>query len=300
VGLAAAILIGLFVRDEFSYDSFIPGHQRVFRVATIASCPAGARCSFRRSADLAAWMKLDFRGTERRAPWKRTVGLRHGNFRGERDIAWADPDVLEVLRSSICRESTDGFAAAGRDRSDEANGTQVFGRDNPIGESIEINRSIRCSDGSAHGFALQHAPRCQIFCISAPHTRALPCSTPCRDRRAETLEYIGVHPFVPAASIDELAHACPTSSIGICHFPARQDQRSGTLRSFDTAIHLYTPGSATGDYALAAIGALTVLLASLNFVNLTTARATRRAIESHPQGSGAGRSDLVIQFIVSP
>src|SRR6202171_4484878 len=64
------------------------------------------------------------------------------------------------------------------------------------------------------------------------------------------------------------------------------------------AIHLYGPGSATVDYALAAIGALTVLLASLNFVNLTTAKATRRAIEvGIRKASGASRSDLVIQFI---
>jgi len=49
---------------------------------------------------------------------------------------------------------------------------------------------------------------------------------------------------------------------------------------------------------LAAIGALAVLLASLNFVNLTTARATRRAIEvGVRKASGASRTDLVIQFI---
>src|SRR5260370_2092248 len=45
VGFAAAILIGLFVRDEFSYDSFIPGHQHVYRVATIRVVP-GRRPTF--------------------------------------------------------------------------------------------------------------------------------------------------------------------------------------------------------------------------------------------------------------
>ena len=29
IGFAAAMLIGLFVRDEFSYDRFVPGHERV-------------------------------------------------------------------------------------------------------------------------------------------------------------------------------------------------------------------------------------------------------------------------------
>jgi len=41
-----------------------------------------------------------------------------------------------------------------------------------------------------------------------------------------------------------------------------------------------------------------VLLASLNFVNLTTARATRRAIEvGIRKASGATRTNLIIQFI---
>jgi putative ABC transport system permease protein len=41
VGFAAAILIGLFVRDEFSYDSFIPAHQHVYRVSSIRIVPGG-------------------------------------------------------------------------------------------------------------------------------------------------------------------------------------------------------------------------------------------------------------------
>ena len=32
VGFAAALLIALFVRDEFSYDRWIPGYERVYAV----------------------------------------------------------------------------------------------------------------------------------------------------------------------------------------------------------------------------------------------------------------------------
>ena len=35
VGFAAAILIALFVRDEFSYDTWIPGHGRVYYVTQV-------------------------------------------------------------------------------------------------------------------------------------------------------------------------------------------------------------------------------------------------------------------------
>src|SRR3569833_27101 len=32
VSFTAAILIGLYVRDDFTFDRFIPDHQRVFRL----------------------------------------------------------------------------------------------------------------------------------------------------------------------------------------------------------------------------------------------------------------------------
>ena len=57
VGFAAAILIALFVRDEFSYDSFIPGHQYVYRVSSIRIVPGRSPIFVPVSApDVAAWL----------------------------------------------------------------------------------------------------------------------------------------------------------------------------------------------------------------------------------------------------
>src|SRR6185312_14218638 len=39
VGLATALLIALFVRDELSYDAFVPGAAQVFRLDTTATQP---------------------------------------------------------------------------------------------------------------------------------------------------------------------------------------------------------------------------------------------------------------------
>ena len=51
-------------------------------------------------------------------------------------------------------------------------------------------------------------------------------------------------------------------------------------------------------YAVAATGLLILLLAGINFVNLVTARATRRAVEiGMRKGLGAMRSQLMFQFM---
>jgi putative ABC transport system permease protein len=39
LGFAAVILIALFVRDEYSYDRFIPDHDRIYKVEEVVTPP---------------------------------------------------------------------------------------------------------------------------------------------------------------------------------------------------------------------------------------------------------------------
>jgi len=305
VGFAAAILIGLFVRDEFSYDSFIPGHQRVFRVATYRIVPGrGPMFVPVVPPDLAAWMKLDFPGAQSVARLvSEEVGLRHGDFEASDYIAWADPDVFDVLPLQVFA----GNLRTALERPDAIVLTRqmarkYFGRDNPIGETIEINRQHSMQVTAvlmdlpsnthldARIFASGRAAYSRLALLDAMPGPAI-------QKPWNTLTYIRLS---ATASIDELARALPNFIDRHMQFPGA-DKISAAVRLTlipIAAIHLYGPGSTTADYALAAIGALTVLLASLNFVNLTTARATRRAIEvGIRKAAGAGRTDLVIQFI---
>ena len=305
VGFAAAIFIGLFVRDEFSYESFIPAHQHVYRVSSFRIVPGRSPIFVPVvPPDVAAWMKLDFPGVQSATRLaSEEVGLRHGDFEASDYIAWADPDVFEVLPLQVFA----GNLRTALERPDAIVLTRqmarkYFGRDDPIGETIEINR--------------QHSMQVTAVLMDLPsnthlETRIFASGRAAYSRLAvldampgaaihkpwDALTYVRLS---PTASIDELARALPDFIDRHLQFPGA-DKISAAIQLTlipIAAIHLYGPGSATADYALAAIGALTVLLASLNFVNLTTARATRRAIEvGVRKASGASRTDLVIQFI---
>ena len=72
----------------------------------------------------------------------------------------------------------------------------------------------------------------------------------------------------------------------------------------DVHLHPYNPDTNETEvrlqtlYAIAATGLLILLLAGINFVNLVTARSTRRAVEvGIRKGLGATRGQLVVQFI---
>ena len=69
-------------------------------------------------------------------------------------------------------------------------------------------------------------------------------------------------------------------------------------------LHPFNPDTGEPDdrvqtlYAVAATGLFILLLAGINFVNLVTARATRRAVEvGVRKGLGALRSQLMVQFM---
>jgi putative ABC transport system permease protein len=305
VGFAAAILIGLFVRDDFSYDSFIPDYQHVYRVATTRVVPGRNPILVPVSPpDVAAWMKLDFPGVRSAARLAiEQVGLRHGDFEASDDIAWADQNIFEVLPLRV-------FAGDLRTALQQPDAIvltrqmarKYFGRDNPIGEMLEINREHSMQVTAvlmdlpsnthldARIFASGRSTYSRLAVLDA-------MPGPAVQKPWNTLTYIRLSPSAP---IDELAGALPG-------FIDRHMQIAGVEKVSAVvqltlipiaSIHLYGPGSKTPDYALAEIGALTVLLACLNFVNLTTARATRRAIEvGIRKASGASRTDLVIQFI---
>src|SRR6185437_14425772 len=70
------------------------------------------------------------------------------------------------------------------------------------------------------------------------------------------------------------------------------------LDSSEWGFNLTPPGSWSAIYGIAAVGALTLLVACFNFMNLTTARATLRAREiALRRVLGAGRGQLILQFL---
>src|SRR5207237_658313 len=69
-------------------------------------------------------------------------------------------------------------------------------------------------------------------------------------------------------------------------------------KHFDNDIELGTSGSIIYIYLTAAIGLLILILASINFINLTTAKASQRAGEiGIRKAIGAHRVNLFFQFI---
>src|ERR1700722_19001177 len=105
LGFGVVILIWLFVRDELSYNQFLPGYQDVYRVQLTIAEPGQRPASWAATPDrMAAELKLDFPEIAAIArDAKQSVGVRHGEVSEAEAIDWVDADFLTVLGYKMLR-----------------------------------------------------------------------------------------------------------------------------------------------------------------------------------------------------
>ena len=140
-GFAAAILIGLYVRDEYSFEHFISGYEQIYRLETDVLAPGQEPARGDTAAGTAAaHLALDFpdlEGVVRLARSSRWVG-RDKAETWER-VAWTDPDFFEVLPYPVLAGDP---VAALHDPNGLVLTRQVarkyFGVDAPIGETLLV------------------------------------------------------------------------------------------------------------------------------------------------------------------
>ena len=142
LGFAAATLIYLYVRNELSYDRFLPNHDRTYLLSEHLriSRTESALVTSTIQHEFASQLKLDFPAIEagdKAVPDRRT--LRHGQNEADENVYWADPNVFDLLPLhalagdlKTALQSPEGAVLT------RSMARRYFGRDDPIGEVLEI------------------------------------------------------------------------------------------------------------------------------------------------------------------
>jgi putative ABC transport system permease protein len=317
LGLGAAILIGLYVRDELTFEHFLPGYEDVYRLETIDIGQDGKpHISTGVPHELAAALSDNFpeiMAITRRAG--ELHGFRHGDVEATEVPNAVDPDFLKVLGFHLI--AGDPATALTTSRSivlPRSLALKYFGTVNCVGSSLEIDHTetVRVDgvfeDLPSNTHLASYGPRPLLpslvpFSSLAKLDRIppLPVGAFIRDVNV----YVRMKPGTAIADIN-----ARLSDFVAKHFPQDRSDlmpRSGFFVPI-SAIHLH--GREFGDsnaadlptvYAIAATGVLVLLVAGINFVNLMTARATRRALEVGVRKAvGATRRQLIIQFMAEP
>jgi len=329
VSFTAAILVGLYVRDEYSFDRFIPGHEDVYRLKLDLILPSQKPRPIDVVQSTAApFMKLDF--PEVQAVARLAVSpsvVKRGDAATNEWVNWVDPDFFKVMAYPALAGDPDAAMAApdGLVLTRSA-ARQYFGEDRPLGRTLMVTTGQDGRPGLSpdeaklvSGFHLMRVMAVLDDLPSSSHLtfkmfasgRAPYSPLSVEDRRPnpgsqDLLAYVRLKPgSAPAGWTDRL------QAFDDRRYPGPPGQHSGMrfwLAPLD-GLHFIPIGIGPTsimrpsadqrvDLAIGAVGALVVLIAAINFVTLMTARATRRAVEvGVRKATGARRRDLIQQFM---
>lgn len=304
IGFAAAILIGLFVRDELSYDRFLPGYQDVYRVqATLRGQTTSAGTPLRMAEELTLAFP-EIATALRLAP--ESLGLRHGQVEAIEAIETADPDFFAVLGFPLLRgDPATALVAPDSIVLTRSLAEKYFGTIDCLGQTLDVNQihPVRVTGvaedpptNTSVGFSALLSSKTAFSAIATgPQQKGVFLSI------GQT--FLRLKPGTDAATL-----AARLPAFASANYPddqgARPDFDLFLKPLADLHLNPYNPGTreindeARTLYSVAATGVLILLLAGINFVNLVTARATRRALEVGVRKSqGALRRQLMVQFM---
>ena len=313
LGLATAILIGLYVRDEVTFERFLPDYQQVYRVQSVVTEADGKRDVYTSTPHgLASALREsfpEFAAVTRMMGGR--YGVRHGDTEAVEVIQSVDPNFFEVLGYKLLQ----GNPAAALATPDSvalsrAIAFKYFGTIDCLGMTLEIDHKATVRVGAVFedlpSNTHLHGTK---FLVSglAPFSNLarsdlLP-PMPAGSFNTDTDTYVHLRPGASLAAVNARLPDFMNQ-----HYPKdRPDAYPNSAFLVPIAsIHLH--GRELGDfasggdlatvYAISATGILVLVVAAINFVNLVTARATRRALEvGVRKAAGATRRQLIAQFM---
>jgi putative ABC transport system permease protein len=316
LGFAAAMLIALYVRDEYSYDRFFPDHARIFKIDEILTFPGRPSLfASQTTSDMAQMLGLDFPAIDMTARLvSASVILRRGTIKEPVAPAyWADPNFFRLFPL----KAIDGALVDALTRPDSIVLTRkvaqrFFGRVNVVGESIELN-----GEQILHVAAVIEDLPSNTHLTGDVFLPGISSSSELAHLDAVkwesgNIKSFSVYTYVrlrPGARVESVNAAMP-------NFISRHLQHEVEGVSLSKALTLSLSPVAgahlqqrqvdamkpQGDrrmlQILMGIAVLIVIVAVSNFVSMMSARAVHRAIEVGVRKAvGATRLQIFIQFI---
>lgn len=326
IGLTAAILIVLYVRDELSYDKWIPHTRDLYRLEATFHIPGLPVTPFA-MASFPVVTAIGQKSPQVKAvthvlPEWMTVIAGHREFREQ--LTFVDPNFFRVIELPLARgDPAQVLAQPESVVISQRIARKYFGDADPIGKILIVSRAP-CGDSTCRSGlysltvtgVLRDLPRnTQLLAeLVVPNTSQADRLSPQEKEQSwmsleEDYGYVELRPGAdPGAVLAELRPILDTSwnprAMGVDRSASQVEQyRLTPFLDVHLASDKYGGMSAGGSwatvYGLSAIALLIVLIACFNFFNLSTARATLRAREiALRKLVGARRRQLIAQFLL--
>lgn len=307
-GMAVALLIGLWVYNEYSYDRFIPDYEQLYKVRRNYNSNGEILTFTSTSLKLADALRNQIPEIEwvAESDWRGSHGLMVGDKKLYMKGIQIGSDFLRMFQYPLLQGNPktvlqDPYSIVLTQSTAKA----LFGTENVVGKTVRYdNKNALRVTG-----ILKDIPANSSFQFNfiVPFSYYEQTSPWVKEQRSGSFSensyqiFTKLKPGVTYAQIADKIKDIEKTEKG-----NQNAMNSDVIMQPLKEWHLYSEyknGSATGGFIeyvhlFSIIGALVLLIACINFVNLTTARSEKRAREVGVRKAiGSQQRDLIIQFL---
>ncbi len=308
-GMAVALLIGLWVHYQISYDRFLQDYGNVYKASERFSVNDEIQVGQTTAYPLADAIKNDIPGVKYVA---QTDGMGpHGLVAGEKKIymegAMAGEDFLNIFQYPLLNGNANNVL---KDPYSivltQSTAKSLFGYENPMNKTVRIDNShdlkvtgvLQDLPGNST-FRFNYIVPFSFFTLSNDWVKQNVSNW----GNSSFQTFVALQPGVSYAQVEPGLKAIMKKYNPEVYKAVKSEIFMQPLKDW----HLYADfkdGLATGGFVeyvkiFSIIGLLVMLIACINFMNLSTAHSEKRAKEvGIRKAIGSGRRDLIFQFLI--
>jgi putative ABC transport system permease protein len=307
-GLAVVMLIGLWIYDEISFNKYHSNYDRIARVWVNHNFNGEISSQWSLPYPLAGELRTQFSDFEdvSVASWSYNHFINHGEDRFSKEGMFVEPEFIQLLSLKMIRGSTDALKDPHAIILTQSFAKVIFGDEDPVGKDLTIDIANVVTVTGVY----EDLPRNSYFSTQQWFGN-ISLYTTDYVRNPRMLTYWGDFSYQAFVSLrDGVSFDESTERIRdviIKHNQGHDDSKPMLFLQPMSRWHLYskyengvnTGGDITFVWLFGVIGVFVLLLACINFMNLSTARSESRSKEIALRKTiGSYRTQLILQFLI--
>jgi len=305
LGMAVAILIGLWIWDELSFDTYHDNYKTIAQVKVTQVFSGHNTTHDAVAVPLAAELRTKYPNDIKRqalTSWNETLSIKAGDKSVSSIGLWTQPDLPEMLTIKMLKGSRSALKDPSSTLIAQSLAVALFGNADPINKTIRINNKVDIKIAGVFEDMPYNTSFYEVKIFNA-WDKFAEIETWIKDSAGNWNNH-SVRLYAEVNHADDFASVNKKiKEIATPHEVAGEDK---VLLQPMTMWHLYsdfTDGKVTGGrikfvWLFGIIGVFVLLLACINFMNLSTARSEKRAKEVGIRKSiGSLRYQIIAQFL---